>query len=77
MTELEDRNGQVTGQYTYGGTRGQFSKCTLVARKLSCVWTEGALTGGFGVFFAADLRSFSGTWDFTGGKSGGTWTGSR
>lgn len=76
-TELHDSGGQITGVYQYGGSPGQLSSCQLAGRHLSCTWIEGSLVGGFQVDFAADLRSFSGSWDFAGGKPGGAWTGTR
>lgn len=77
VTELDTSTGRVTGSYRYGNAQGRLSDCRLAARQLACTWTEGALTGGFRVELAKDLKSFRGTWDFADGRPGGAWSGSR
>jgi antitoxin component YwqK of YwqJK toxin-antitoxin module len=76
-TELIVSGAQVGGSYSYGRATGAFSECSFIAPQLSCLWREGRITGGFRVEFAADFKSFTGAWDFTGGQPGGSWTGSR
>jgi hypothetical protein len=77
VTNLSSSGGVISGKYTYGNTAGQFSNCRLAGNQLSCLWTEPGLSGGFRVDFASDLRSFSGSWDYSNGKPGGSWDGSR
>jgi hypothetical protein len=77
VTRLSASGGVVSGDYSYGGTSGQVSNCQMRRSQLTCTWTEGAMTGGFRVAFSSDLRSFSGSWDFSDGTAGGSWDGAR
>lgn len=77
VTQLTSSGGIVSGNYSYGNTSGQFSACQLSGTQLSCTWTEPGMSGGFRVSFSPDLRSFSGSWDYSNGKPGGSWDGSH
>ncbi len=77
VTRLSASGVVVSGDYSYDGTSGQFSNCQMRGTQLTCTWTEGGLTGGFRVTFSSDLRSFSGSWDFSDGTPGGSWDGAR
>jgi hypothetical protein len=78
--KFQIKNGVLTGSYRYGpkyNTSGVFTDCRLNQLQLRCTWQETGLSGHFEVVFDKSFKSFSGAWDFSDGRKGGSWTGKR
>lgn len=78
ITNFEFKNDQITGNYKYGATVGEFKNCKLEGHALNCDWVEPKNSKGlFEAIFNDNLDSFIAVWYYESGAYGGAWTGHK
>jgi len=80
-TELNYKDGKVTGKYAYGPVleqKGEFINCKLDNHSFTADWVESQDSKGtFTAIFNEDYTNFIAIWYYNEGSYGGGWTGKR
>jgi hypothetical protein len=78
FVNLEIKDNQVKGTYSYGNFSGNFVNGKIEKHILVCDWVESENSkGSFKAIFNDDYSSFIGVWSYSNGKNGGSWIGKR